>query len=225
MKHQLWWFVLVLLRYKIKLHSDKLYELHELFWVACILLNCFFSRMACVSKIELSCFGLYSVALTLKHWSRVTLVLLALTTQFSNHYSYPIKFFLIFDRVVEQWQFAPSLPKNPEIKISTNKFTFLCEPFWETILRDNFDQAFWKTPAPLEPMQVTPPDETFETDWVVFTLKTLPEAQRTQNIDFVSLVKAQMKTSCKDNSRYRVNIQGLLCLWQCLVQLVHHLAT
>ena len=31
---------------------------------------------------------------------------------------------------------------------------------------------------------VSPPDETFETDQVICTLKTLPEAQRTQGIEF-----------------------------------------
>ena len=47
--------------------------------------------------------------------------------------------------------------------------------------------------------------------------ETFPEAQRTQGIDSVSWVisKVEMKTSCRDYSRYRVNTLGPLCLWQC----------
>ena len=49
--------------------------------------------------------------------------------------------------------------------------------------------------------------------------ETLPEAQRTQGIDSVSLVisKVEIKTSCRDYSRYGVNTLGPLCLWQCFV--------
>ena len=50
------------------------------------------------------------------------------------------------------------------------------------------------------------------------TLKTLPEAQWTQGIDFVFRF---FSTTCfhfnfRDNLRYGVNTLGPLCLWQCL---------
>ena len=48
--------------------------------------------------------------------------------------------------------------------------------------------------------------------------KTLPEAQPTQSIESVPQINS---TACfhlnlRDNSRYRVNTLGPLCLWQCL---------